>query len=83
MTPNEMLSMIAQLLRERDEATRSLEKERIAINYFIKRGMRERDKAMEQNAKLLEITEKMMFLFSSQTRKMFRAELDKLKEGAK
>ena len=32
-----------RLERERDEATRSLEKEKIALNYFIKRGISERD----------------------------------------
>ena len=39
----EMTLFAGKLELERDEATRSLEKERIAINYFIERGMRERD----------------------------------------
>jgi len=50
MTPNEMLSMIAQLRREREGAREQLEKEKITRNYIIKRSIeteRERDEARD------------------------------------
>jgi transcriptional regulator with XRE-family HTH domain len=60
MTPNEMLSMIAQLRRERNEARELLASEKITRDHVIKRGIemqKERDEAREQNAKLREIAD--------------------------
>jgi len=51
MTPNEMLSMIAQLRRERNEARELLASEKITRDHVIKRGIemqKERDEARDK-----------------------------------
>jgi hypothetical protein len=60
MTPNEMLSMIAQLRRERNEAREDLEFRRGLYKVqeqYLETARRERDEARGQNAKLRDIAD--------------------------
>lgn len=90
----ELLDLCETLRKERDEADRSLEKEKIALNYIIKRAIeteRERDEAREALDQIASLYEsKQMTATVDQRitdayamRCIARQAIDQLKEGAK
>lgn len=75
-----------QTKRERDEARKHVEFRRELYKVqeqYLEKARRERDDAMEQNAKLRDIAERARLFCDMRMRDSLRAELDQLKEGAK